>query len=147
MRNSFKVAKWEMRRNMKNKSFIISLFLTPILFLVFAAVPTLLEKFQDEPEETKVYIKDELQVWDSVEALVSGQGLNWDLEKTEADEEEILAKIEKESNSVYIPLTEAALQEGKLKVYMGEDVDENDFLQQSRFLEAPIRQLQFSKLG
>ena len=41
MRNSLKVAKWEIKRNMTNKSFIISLLLTPVLFMIFFFVPTL----------------------------------------------------------------------------------------------------------
>lgn len=137
MRNSMKVAKWELKRNMKNKSFIISLFLTPIIFLVFATLPSLLERFNSEPEPPTVYIKDELQVWNEIEKLPQIQELDWQVELGEVD-----GSVE---NAVQIHLTEVALNEGIVPVYMGEDVDD-DFIHQARLLEEPLLQLQLAQL-
>lgn len=141
MRNSFKVARWEMKRNMKNKSFIISLFLTPILFLIFSTLPSLLSNLQSDPEPVTVYIKDELHV---MEQLTS-QELNWDIREAAEEEPSILAELEQATNTVYIPLTDKVLEEGKIKLYMSEGVDSN-FAQETRSLEYVIRQLQLEKL-
>lgn len=43
MRNTMKVVRWEIKRNMKNKSFITGLFLTPAIFALFFFLPSLLD--------------------------------------------------------------------------------------------------------
>lgn len=142
MRNSMKVAKWEMKRNMKNKSFIISLFLTPIIFLIFSALPSILEKFNSEPDPPTVYIEDELEVWSEIRKLQQIQELNWKVElKDIADDAE-----ESIDHVVFIQLNDTVLNEGKIPVYIGEDVD-NDFIHQVKLLEEPLRQLQLSRLN
>ncbi len=64
MRNSLKVAKWEIKRNMTNKSFIISLLSTPIIFLAFFFIPMLFNQ-SDSEENSKVHVflYDELGVY------------------------------------------------------------------------------------
>ncbi|SEN85109.1 ABC-2 type transport system permease protein [Mesobacillus persicus] len=147
MRNSFKVAKWEMKRNMKNKSFIISLFLTPILFIVFATIPTLLEKFNnDEQDSVNVYIKDELNSWTEMEKVLASLEVDWNVQITTEQEAKLLEELTEQENAAYIPLTEAALEEGRIQVYLSEDVDDT-FIYQLSVLEGPLRQLQFQKLG
>lgn len=136
MRNSMKVAKWEMKRNMKNKSFIISLFLTPIIFLIFATLPSLMEKLNSESEPPTVYIEDELQIWNELAELPQIQELDWQVE---------LKDIEEGENAVFIRLTEAALNDGQIPVYIGEEVD-SDFIHQVKLLEEPLRQLQLASL-
>jgi ABC-2 type transport system permease protein len=141
-----KVAKWEYKRNMKNKSFIIGLFLTPILFIVFFTLPSLFGS-DDEEEEQKVYIYDELNVWESVqEVLPEEQFGNWETLDEKMDEETILAELEESENTAFIMLTEEALQNGSVKVYMGEEVDEN-FIYQTSILEKPILARQLENSG
>lgn len=41
MRNTMKVVRWEIKRNMKSKSFVIGLFLTPAMFALFLFLPIL----------------------------------------------------------------------------------------------------------
>ncbi len=146
MRNSWKVAKWELKRNMKNKSFIISLFLTPILFLVFATVPALINKLEDNEgsERVTVYINDELGIYD--DAILKNSHLDWNVEITTADHEKMINGLENKDNAVYIPLTESSLDEGTIPVYTSEGVD-NDFLQEVAVLEPSLRQMQYSQLG
>lgn len=146
MRNSWKVAKWELKRNMKNKSFIISLFLTPILFLVFATVPALINKLEDnkESERVTVYIHDELGVYD--DGILKASGLDWDVKKTMADHEDLINELENKENAAYIPLTESSLNEGTIFVYTSEGVD-NDFLQEVAVLEPSLRQMQYNQIG
>ncbi|MYL64488.1 hypothetical protein GLW07_14110 [Bacillus hwajinpoensis] len=42
MKNSLKVAKWEFKRNMTNKSFLISVFMTPIMIILFSFLPSMI---------------------------------------------------------------------------------------------------------
>lgn len=144
MRNSLKVAKWEIKRNMKNKSFVISLLLTPLSFLLFAILPSVMDHFQDEPEPVNVIIKDELGLWNGTEGILAG--LDWDIELTDAPESEILGKLETAENTVYIPLTENELDAGLFPIYKSEGVPD-DVLQQAILLEQPLRAFQLSQLA
>src|SRR5699024_12872873 len=44
MHNTMKVIRWEVKRNLKSKSFISGLFLTPAIFALFLFLPSLLNK-------------------------------------------------------------------------------------------------------
>lgn len=147
MRNTMKVAKWEIKRNMKNKSFIIGLFLTPLIFLFFAVVPSLFSDSDSEPEKIDVFVKDELHLIEEIRVAVEqNEFLNWDIKETELDESNIIDQVENSDHAVYIPLTSTALDEGLITVYISEDI-EDEFMNQIGFIEEPLRQLQFEKLG
>src|SRR5690625_1295927 len=146
MRNTMKVAKWEIKRNMKNKSFIISLFLTPLIFLFFAVVPGLFSD-SDDVEPIDVFVKDELQLIDELRAAVEQNDfLDWKVQETELDEASILTRVKNSDRIVYIPLTSTALDEGLIDVYTSEDI-EDEFMNQVGFIEEPLRRLQFEELG
>ena len=146
MRNSLKVAKWEIKRNMTNKSFIISLLLTPVLFMVFFFVPTLFSG-NDSDEVVKVYVLDELNIWSEVEKAVNQQEfISWELEKTTIDEADMQELAAESEQTVFIALTEAGLEQGKMNMYISEDVNE-DFHYEAFILEEPLRQLQIERLG
>ncbi|GAK10210.1 hypothetical protein [Geomicrobium sp. JCM 19038] len=54
MRNKkLKVAKWEIKRNLQNKTFIISTFVTPAIFLFFLFIGSLVGG-NDEPDMTEM---------------------------------------------------------------------------------------------
>src|SRR5690625_3909923 len=145
MRNTMKVAKWEIKRNMKNKSFIIGLFLTPLIFLFFAIVPGLFSDSNDEVID--VFVKDELLLYDEISTTVEqNEFLNWNIRKTDLDEASILTQVEDSDNMVYIPLTTDALDDGLITVYLSEEI-ENQFMNQIGFIEEPLRKLKFEKLG
>lgn len=143
LRNSWKVAKWEIKRNMKNKSFIISLIITPIIFMLFAFIPTL---FNSEDETTQVFILDELNVYEQVEEMVTSAELNWELQQTDVAESEMAAKAEADEHTAYIALTEKALEEGEIPVYLNDNVEEN-FLFEASIIETPLRQLQLERMN
>lgn len=146
MRNSMKVAKWEIRRNMKNKSFIISLILTPIIFMIFFFVPSLFDK-SDSEEMLKVYVLDELHIFNELEGIASTYELHhWDLARTELTESDMQEKVHGAENTVFIALTEQGLDEGKINLYISEDVS-NRFVFEAGILEEPLRQLQIERLG
>ncbi|MGY0693393.1 ABC transporter permease [Virgibacillus sp. FSP13] len=147
MRNTLKVAKWEIKRNMKNKSFVISLFLTPIIFLFFSMVPSFFDDSDEESAAIQVYVKDELGVFANVKEMVENNDLlAWDLQETDLDQAEMDEKLESEENTAYIPLTESALANGKVNVFTSEDMDKN-FMNEVRFLEEPLQQLRIQQLS
>lgn len=147
MRNILKVAKWEIKRNMKNKSFIIGLFLTPLIFLFFAIVPSLFSGSDDEAEKIDVFINDELNLVDEIRETVDhNEFLDWNIHETTMDETNILDQVEASENMVYIPLTSAALDGDSITVYPSEDI-EDLFMNQVGFIEEPLRQYQLEKLG
>src|SRR6185437_4037192 len=111
MRNSLKVAKWEIKRNMTNKSFIISLLLTPVLFMVFFFVPSLFSG-NDSEEMVNVYVLDKLNVWNDIEKAIEQQELNWVLKKTDIDESAMQEQAAASEQTVYIALTEEGLDQG-----------------------------------
>ncbi|MBO0993861.1 ABC transporter permease [Bacillus sp. SD088] len=143
MRNSWKVAKWEIKRNMKNKSFIISLIITPIIFMLFAFIPTL---FNSEDEPTQVFILDDLDVYGQVEEMVTSSELNWELQQTDVTEAEMAAKAEAAAHTAYIALTEKALEEGEIPVYLNDKL-EDSFLFEASIIETPLRQLQLERMN
>ncbi|MBD8003719.1 ABC transporter permease [Bacillus norwichensis] len=144
MRNSLKVAKWEIKRNMMNKSFIISLLITPVLFMFFFFVPQLFSGGEDS-KDIDVFISDELGVLDEVKAIIESQDLNWKLHSTDTRESEMKKQVADTDKTVYIPLSEKTLDQGTIQIYMSEDVGE-DFINEAYVLEAPIRNLQIDRL-
>lgn len=145
MRNSFKVAKWEVKRNLKNKSFIIGLFLTPLIILAFAIIPSLFTDF--EMDDTTVYVKDELGVYSTLETMVeSTDHIDWMLEETDLSVEEVKEIVDEKENSVFINLTENALEEGTVSVYMNEEVD-SSFMGEVYIIEGLLYDLRIAKLN
>ncbi len=146
VRNSLKVAKWEIKRNMKNKSFIISLLSTPVIFLAFFFIPMLFNKSSSD-ESINVFIYDELGVWNEVQRVVDESAIkNWTLKQTEKQEAEMRDDLLDMEQSVYIALTEVGLEQGQMKMYMSDDMDEV-FRYEASILEQPLRQLQLERIG
>lgn len=145
MRNAMKVAKWEIKRNLKNKSFLIGLFLTPVLFLGFMFVGSLFGD-ESETETTTVYIHDELNLYDSLQKTVEQQDMSWDIHKTEIGEDEIKEKLDSAEHTAYIFLNQDALDSGTIPVYTSEDID-NAFMRQVQVLTGPIRMSQLDQVG
>lgn len=146
VRNSLKVAKWEIKRNLSNKSFIISLLITPIIFMFFLIVPSLFGG-SDSDEQVTVYVLDELNVWNEIEQVVSKQGLDhWDLQLTTESEEAMRTQLGDSEQTIFIPLTEASVEQGLVHVYMSEDIDES-FMFEASALEIPLRSIQMERMG
>ncbi|WP_210469908.1 ABC transporter permease [Sporosarcina sp. 6E9] len=148
MRNSLKVAKWEIKRNLTNKSFIISLLSTPVIFLAFFFVPMLFNQSDsDENSNVQVFLYDEIGVWDEVvEVVDAADKTNWTLVQTEIPEAEMRKELMEKEHSVYLAMTEEALEQGQVKMYMTDDIDDS-FPFEASILEQPLRELQMEKLG
>ena len=148
MRNSLKVAKWEIKRNMTNKSFIISLLSTPVIFLAFFLIPMLFNN-EDSADDANVtvYVYDELGVWDELEKIVEAAEIsNWTMMQTENREADMQSDLLDMEQSAYLVMTEEALAEGQIKLYMTDDV-EDSFPFEAAILEQPLQQLQIDRLG
>ncbi|MCP2036464.1 ABC-2 type transport system permease protein [Planomicrobium sp. HSC-17F08] len=143
MRNTMKVAKWEIKRNMKSKSFIIGLFLTPIIFLAFFLLPDLFSS-EDEAAATKVYVNDELGVYEQLETAAAGT--EWQLEQTQLSEQEAESALETEEDAAYVFIGEQSVESGKVTVYTNENTD-SAFMDEVQVLSGPLQMVQIEKLG
>ncbi|MFD2762476.1 ABC transporter permease [Lentibacillus juripiscarius] len=147
MRNSLKVAKWEIKRNMKNKSFLIGLFLTPALFLGFMFLGSLFgDDDSDGGETAQVFVQDDLGVFASLEKTAEASDWNWELQKTEIREEDVQNELESSENTAYVFVDRRALDDGVIPVYTSEDI-QNGFMNKMQALAAPIKSLQMQQLG
>lgn len=150
MRHSMKVAKWEVKRNLKNKSFLIGLFLTPIIILAFGFIGNMIggntEDTGESSEEVTVFVNDQLGVFGPMEEAVSASGMPWTLLETDLAEEEIADELTESENTAYLFLNEAALDEGVFPIYTSDDMD-TYFINQAGIMQGPIVAYQMEQLG
>ncbi|WP_102335244.1 ABC transporter permease [Salimicrobium jeotgali] len=149
MRNTWKVAKWEFKRNATNKSFIISTLLTPVIFLLFAFLPSLLSGSDstNDSEMMNVYVQDEVGVAPRIEAFVENQeALNWEIEVVQGDDQTVANAFDDRDNQALLSLTEDAIERGVIEVTTSEEVTES-FFEQLQLLSQPIQAYQFEQLG
>ncbi|HBI05438.1 MAG TPA: ABC transporter permease, partial [Paenibacillaceae bacterium] len=118
MGNAFKVAKWEFKRNMKNKSFLIGLFLTPILMLGFMILSSLIGDSDNQAKnKTRVFIQDNLGVFNTIQETAKFHQFNWEIHKTEISEKEAMEQLKTVENTAYIFLNQGAINTGIIPVY------------------------------
>jgi ABC-2 type transport system permease protein len=147
MRNSIKVAKWEVKRNMKNKSFIIGIFLTPLLIVGFMLLGELFgDSSGEETGATTVYINDEVNLFSTVEKVVKANDLSWEVKQTDISEEEVRKKLQDTENTAYLFINKEAIDDGKIPAYTSEEIDPY-FMDQAHLITAPIQALQMKELG
>src|SRR5699024_5118567 len=148
MRNAMKVAKWEIKRNIKNKSLIIGIFMTPAIFLIITFIGGLMGiSGGDEVQQTThVYVNDNIGLYEQLESTANEYAFNWEMETTDLSEEEIEKELEDSEESAYIFLNEQAITNGLIPVYTSDDIPLS-FMNQVQLLEAPIKFWQAEKLG
>ncbi|SFA96378.1 ABC-2 type transport system permease protein [Lentibacillus halodurans] len=146
MRNALKVAKWEIKSNMKNKSFLIGLFLTPVLFLGFIFFGSLFGDSDNGGGTTQVFVQDQLGIFDSLEDTVEASELDWEMQTTDVSEENVENELESSDNTAYIFLDKRALNDGVIPVYTSEEVGPG-FMNQVQTLSNPVKTLQMQQLG
>jgi len=61
LKKIFKITSWEVMRNLRNKQFIIGIFLTPVFILIFGGLPNLIQRF-DAPVERTFYYQNQSEV-------------------------------------------------------------------------------------
>lgn len=143
MHNTKKVAKWEIKRNMKSKSFIIGLFLTPIIFLAFLLLPELFSS-DDEPATTTVYVNDQLGVYEQLEAAAANT--EWNMEPTNSTQQEAEAALEEDTDAAYIFIGEQSVESGTVPVYTSEETSDA-FMDEVQLLGGPLQMVQIEQLG
>ncbi|ALX49694.1 ABC transporter permease [Lentibacillus amyloliquefaciens] len=146
MRNAMKVGKWEIKRNLKNKSFLIGMFLTPALILVFFFFGSLFGDSGDGGETTQVYVNDQLGMFEGLQQTAETTDVNWNMETTDVSEENVQSELESSENTAYIFLDERALEEGVVPVYTSEEIG-TGFMNQVQTLSNPVKMLQMQQLG
>lgn len=144
MNNSFKVAKWEIKRNMMNKSFLISLIMTPALFLLFFTIPMLFSNNQSD--QTSVLVYDELGIWDEVAPFLDTETIDAVVAPPFENEEIMKANLEDSSSTAYIYITEEAFQNGEIPIYTSDDVS-NMFVYEVQPLATLLQQLKLESIG
>ncbi len=140
-----KVAKWEIKRNMKNKTFLIGLFISPILFLVFMFIGSLFGSESEETETTQVFVHDQIGVYPALQAIVEQSGLNWEMQTTQLSETEVAA-MEKSEHTAFIFIDNRALEDGVVPVYLSEEINPF-FMNQVQLFSEPLHALKISELG
>ncbi|RNF40382.1 ABC transporter permease [Planococcus salinus] len=143
MRNTMKVAKWEIKRNMKSKSFVIGLFLTPLIFLAFLLVPNLFSS-DDDAATTTVYVNDQIGVYDQMEAVAADT--EWQMESTQVTEREAESALEGEEDAAYVFVTEESVETGTVTVYTNEETNDG-FMDEVQILSGPLQMAQIEQLG
>ncbi|RLL42792.1 ABC transporter permease [Oceanobacillus piezotolerans] len=147
MRNAMKVAKWEIKRNMKNKSFLIGLFLTPIIIVAFMVLGSIFgDSDSSEAETTYVYINDGLGIFPSLQGTVEQASFNWEMELTDIPEKEVTSVLEDTENTAYVFVDQRALEQGSVPVFTSEEINPY-FMDQVQLLEAPLKAMQMQELG
>lgn len=150
MRNSMKVAKWEIKRNVKNKSFLIGLFLTPIIMIGFGLIGSWISGSSDDmeeyDEEMTVFVHDELDIFADLEETIAKSGLSWSLEETDLTEDDMANELTDNEHVAYVYLDEEAIADRTITVYTSNEVD-SFFINQVDIFQGPILAYQMDQLG
>lgn len=114
MNNTLKVARWEIMRNVKNKAFLISILLTPLMMLFFAFIPTLLTKLEtDKPFD--LYVIDELGIYEGISQSAPAGNINYIL--SDESPEGLKEKVRNQKNEGFVILDENVLETGFITIY------------------------------
>lgn len=109
MNDSMKVASWEIKRNAKNKSFLLSIILTPLMMVLFGGLPTLLSLLETSQVQ-RVYIQDELGIYQDVRAQIPEDEV--ELVLFDGATEELSETIAGQTNTSYVVIDQTVLDTG-----------------------------------
>lgn len=120
MRDTWKIAKWEVMRNLTNKQFIIGLLLTPVIMVVFGGLPVLLQRW-NEPAVVTYYVVDELGVLPSLKAQTPDNVI---LEEY-AEKESIEKAVQENKAAGYFLLDSGFVNTGQIELKYNERNNES----------------------
>lgn len=147
MRNTMKVAKWEIKRNLKNKSYIIGLFLTPIIFLAIFLIGSWVGGDSDDQLVTmQVLVHDQIGVYDVLEQTAAQSGIPWEMEQTDASEADVSSLLEGSENTAYLFIDERLINDGLVPVYTSDEMPPY-FMSQLQVLTASLQVVQLERFG
>jgi len=144
MQNSLKVAKWELKRNLKNKTFVIGLFITPALFILFFFLSSLFSSDSDEAENMTVYVNDDVGIFEDIEAINAERDFGWELHPTDTQKSEV-SEVD-EAHTAYLFINEQSLEENRIAVYTSNESDPL-FPGQLQALSGPIQVMKAENSG
>ncbi|HEY4600756.1 MAG TPA: ABC transporter permease [Cerasibacillus sp.] len=146
MRNALKVARWEIRRNLKNKTYLIGLFITPALILLFGFLGSLMGEDAEISSSATVFINDEVGVYDALKETVDAQELDWEVQQTDLAQDQVDEALEDTEDTAYIFINQEALSEGIVPVYTSDTIYDL-FTTELMVLESPLKSIQMAALG
>ena len=117
MNDWIKVMLWEIKRNITNKTFIISMLLTPVLMIAFGAIPSLIARVEVERTQT-VYLVDDIGIYDEIKPLVPD---NIVLERFDGELSELKARVNDEPDTSFIILDDTTVNSGVISVYTAQE--------------------------
>ncbi|GIO19119.1 sodium transporter [Oceanobacillus oncorhynchi subsp. incaldanensis] len=144
MQNSLKVAKWEIKRNLKNKTFVIGLFITPALFILFFFLASLFSSDSDEAENMTVYVNDDIGIYEDIEAVNEERDFGWELHPTDTLKSEVTEV--NEPYTAYLFINEQSLEENRIATYTSEEADPL-FPGQLQALSGPVQVMKAKDSG
>lgn len=112
MRNAWKIASWEVLRNLTNKQFIFGLIITPLIMALFIVVPVFLERM-NQPSEITYYVVDELGAADTLKELLPTRVVLVEAEPGSDLRELVLSK----KGAGYFLLQESFVTTGQLELF------------------------------
>lgn len=112
MRNAWKIASWEVLRNLTNKQFIFGLVITPLIMALFIVVPVFLERM-NQPSEITYYVVDELGAADTLKELLPTHVVLVEAEPGSDLRELVLSK----KGAGYFLLQESFVTTGQLELF------------------------------
>src|SRR5690625_425126 len=147
MQNMLKVSKWEVKRNLKNKSFIIGLFLTPFLLLLFYFIPDVLNSISNNDRTVTFYVNDELNIVNELRATLERNNIsNIQIVEKDLKENEVEKQLLENENVAYIYLADSVVAENIITLYTSENIN-NSFFNHLILFEQVIQQYQLTKSG
>lgn len=121
IRNSMRVALWEVRKLVCNKAFIISLLLTPVLLGLFMGLPILLERIE-EPDapgaaymHTYIYIIDEIGIYGELSQKLADTN-NLVLKKYTGHKDGLSVRIKDNPHAGYVHITEEIFETRSINI-------------------------------
>jgi ABC-2 type transport system permease protein len=112
MRNAWKIASWEVLRNLTNKQFIFGLIITPLIMALFIVVPVFLERM-NQPSEITYYVVDELGATATLKELLPTHVVLVEAEPGSDLRELVLSK----KGAGYFLLQESFVTTGQLELF------------------------------
>jgi len=112
MRNAWKIASWEVLRNLTNKQFIFGLIITPLIMPLFIVVPVFLERM-NQPSEITYYVVDELGATATLKELLPTHVVLVEAEPGSDLRELVLSK----KGAGYFLLQESFVTTGQLELF------------------------------
>lgn len=122
MNKTLIVSKWEIKKNITNKAFLISIAITPLIAIIFGFLPGFIESL-DSNDPYNIYIVDEIGVFNYLDDYLDHENFNLIKYNDElhGDLDSLRDRVIKESRSHFIVLNEEGFINHEFEMYIGDD--------------------------